>query len=323
METITTNTKDPGRKMRHLTWDETITAIKLMVSQAREEVDLEDDWDMDNIDGDCFRPLKIYGVPRGGVYVASMVKALFLKDVLVMKSPENADIIFDDIVDSGATKKQYKDKHNKPFFDLVSCLTDIKKGEWIVFPWEGLQDETAPTENVRRILEFIGDDPKREGLLETPDRVVKSWGRLYGGYHKKVEDVLKVFKDDSSDEMVILKNIEFYSTCEHHMQPFFGVAHIAYIPNGKVIGISKLARILEIFARRLQIQERLTSQISEALMEHLEPLGAACMIEAKHFCMVARGVEKQSSVMVTSSLLGDFKTDPATRQEFLSLIKGA
>lgn len=171
------------------------------------------------------------------------------------------------------------------------------------------------------IIRYIGDVPSREGLTETPERVLKSFDKLYGGYGQKVEDVVKVFTDGSCDEMVLLKNIELYSTCEHHMLPFFGQAHIAYIPKGKVIGVSKLARILEIYSRRLQIQERICQQVTTALDKVLEPIGSACILEAQHFCMTARGVEKQKSIMVTSSLTGEFKNNADARSELMHLIK--
>jgi len=175
-------------------------------------------------------------------------------------------------------------------------------------------------QSVKNLIQYIGDDPNREGLEETPKRVIHSYDQLFSGYGQRVEDVLKVFEDDNSDQMILLKDIEFYSTCEHHMLPFFGKAHIAYIPKGKVVGISKLARILEIFSRRLQIQERLAQNITSALMEHLDPLGAACLLEAQHFCMTSRGVQKQNSVMVTSSLEGVFR-EHKVKSEFFSLVK--
>ena len=173
---------------------------------------------------------------------------------------------------------------------------------------------------VRLILQHIGDDPSRAGLLETPERVAKSYAEIFAGYQQNPEDVMKCFVEDASEEMVLLRNLEFQSTCEHHMQPFFGQVHIAYLPAGKVLGVSKLARVFDVYARRLQIQERLCEQVTEALMSHLEPHGAACVIEARHFCMVCRGVRKQNAIMITSSLKGAFKNDPATRQEFFQLI---
>lgn len=173
---------------------------------------------------------------------------------------------------------------------------------------------------IEDILEYIGEDLDREGLKETPKRVVKSFSELYAGYKVNVGKLLKTFEEGACDQMVLLRDVEFYSTCEHHMAPFFGKAHIAYIPNKRVVGISKLARLLEAFSRRLQIQERLTTQITTALMEHLEPKGAACCLTAKHFCMVCRGVNKQNSEMVTSDLKGEF-LQPEVRSEFFSLIQ--
>ena len=170
------------------------------------------------------------------------------------------------------------------------------------------------------LLAYIGEDVTREGLTETPTRVIKSYEQLFSGYKDAAEKHLKVFEEDSCDEMVILKNIEFYSTCEHHFLPFYGKAHIGYIPDGRVVGISKLARVLDVFARRLQIQERITEQVTGALDEHLKPKGSACIIESAHFCMMCRGVQKQSSSMVTSSLTGVFRK-PEVRSEFIAMIK--
>ena len=194
--------------------------------------------------------------------------------------------------------------------------------EWVSFPWERMTNDDGPVENIRRLIEYIGEDPKRAGLLETPERVIKTYEKLFGGYVNKQERLITIFKDDC-DEMVLLKDIEFYSTCEHHMLPFFGKAHIAYIPNEMVIGISKLARILEMYARRLQIQERICQQVTHAINKALAPLGAACVLEAQHFCMTSRGVEKQKSIMVTSSLTGVFKEgESKARAEFMNFIKG-
>ena len=175
-------------------------------------------------------------------------------------------------------------------------------------------------ESVREIMEYIGEDTTREGLVETPKRVRKSWDKLYGGYDMDPKELLKTFDKETYSQMVVLKDIEFYSTCEHHMLPFFGKAHIAYIPGKKVIGVSKLARLLEIYARRLQIQERIGEQITTFLMKELKAKGAACVLEAQHFCMTSRGVEKQNAKMVTSSLKGAFLKEPETRQEFFSMI---
>lgn len=177
-------------------------------------------------------------------------------------------------------------------------------------------------ELIRQILEQLGENPEREGLKDTPKRVVKSWTELYKGYMQDPKDILTTFESEGYNQIVLLKDIELYSMCEHHMLPFYGKAHVAYIPNGKVIGISKLARLVDIYARRLQIQERIGAQVTAALMEHLQPLGAACIIEATHMCMRTRGVQKQNSVMITSSMEGVFMTDLSAKNELLTFIKG-
>lgn len=177
-------------------------------------------------------------------------------------------------------------------------------------------------EGIRAIFDFIGENREREGLIETPKRVVKSWEKLYSGYAQDPREILgTVFEEGACDEMVVLKNIEFYSMCEHHMLPFFGKISIGYIPSQKVVGISKLARLVEVFARRLQIQEKMTAQIADTLMEVLQPKGAMVVAEATHLCMVMRGVEKQQSVMVTSAVRGLFKKDARTREEFMGHIR--
>ena len=175
---------------------------------------------------------------------------------------------------------------------------------------------------LREILCRIGDDPDREGLQETPARIVRSWTEIYGGYGQRAEDVLATqFQAEQYDEMVLLRDIEFFSTCEHHLLPFYGRAHLAYLPANKIVGLSKLARLTDIYARRLQVQERLTRQIATELQRVLQPRGVAVMIEAMHQCMCSRGVRKRESKMVTSCLLGAFKEDLASRAEFLSLVK--
>lgn len=174
---------------------------------------------------------------------------------------------------------------------------------------------------VEGILYAIGEDPAREGLVDTPSRVRKSWATLFGGYQMDPKEILaRRFNSEKYDQMIVLRDIEMYSTCEHHMLPFYGKAHVAYIPNGHVVGLSKLARLVECFARRLQIQEKLTQQIADAIMEHTEARGVGVMIEAQHLCMVARGVNKQNSIMSTSALRGLFKDDHKVREEFLAMV---
>jgi GTP cyclohydrolase I len=183
--------------------------------------------------------------------------------------------------------------------------------------------EGASTQEIyAELLKRIGEDPTRDGLLQTPKRMEKSMAFLTKGYQESVAHVLHgALFDVDYDEMVMVRDIEFYSMCEHHLLPFFGKAHIAYVPNGKVVGLSKLPRIVEVFARRLQVQERLTQQIAEAIEEAIAPQGVGVVIEAQHLCMMMRGVEKQSSLTVTSSLRGVFKTQTQTRSEFLSLVR--
>jgi GTP cyclohydrolase I len=177
-------------------------------------------------------------------------------------------------------------------------------------------------ELIRQLLAELGEDPSREGLLDTPKRVEKAMRFLTSGYTADVDTVLNnaLFTVDYN-EMVIVKDIDFYSLCEHHLLPFFGRCHIAYIPNGKVIGLSKIPRLVEIFARRLQIQERMTSEIAETIRQKIKPLGVAVVLEATHLCMAMRGVEKQNSFAITSSMLGGFQNDARTRMEFLELIR--
>jgi GTP cyclohydrolase I len=175
---------------------------------------------------------------------------------------------------------------------------------------------------IRGLLSAIGEDPSREGLLNTPKRVEKTLQFLTSGYREDVDAMLNnaLFTVDYN-EMVIVRDIDFYSLCEHHMLPFFGKCHVAYIPNGKVVGLSKIPRLVDIFSRRLQVQERLTNQIANTLLEKIDPLGVGVVTEATHLCMSMRGVEKQNSVAVTSAMLGTFRDDARTRAEFLDLIK--
>jgi GTP cyclohydrolase I len=176
---------------------------------------------------------------------------------------------------------------------------------------------------IRQLLVTLGEDPDREGLLQTPRRVDQSLRALTSGYHANVDDVVNgaLFTVEYS-EMVIVRDIDFYSLCEHHLLPFFGKCHVAYIPDGKVIGLSKIPRLVDVFARRLQVQERLTLQVAETIRERINPLGVAVVMEATHLCMAMRGVQKQNSVTTTSAMLGVFRDDARTRHEFLELLQG-
>jgi len=188
-----------------------------------------------------------------------------------------------------------------------------------------MADPQVPNEDafaalVKQQLHHLGEDPSREGLARTPERVARSFGFLTSGYRTDIQTLINgaIFAEDCS-EMVLIRDIEVYSLCEHHMLPFFGKAHVAYIPNGRIIGLSKVPRIVDAFARRLQVQERLTQQVAEALNDALDPRGVAVVIEARHLCMMMRGVEKQNSSATTSAMLGLFRDDPKTRMEFLDL----
>jgi GTP cyclohydrolase I len=185
-----------------------------------------------------------------------------------------------------------------------------------------LLDSVSTQDLYRELLIRIGEDPTRDGLVRTPERMEKSMKFLTRGYAMNVTEVLhEALFDVDYDEMVIVKDIEFFSLCEHHLLPFFGKAHIAYVPNGKVIGLSKIPRLVDVFSRRLQVQERLTRQIGDAITDAINPQGVAVILEAQHLCMMMRGVEKQHSSTVTSAMLGVFKTQLQTRNEFLSLVR--
>lgn len=183
-------------------------------------------------------------------------------------------------------------------------------------------DNTRLSELVREMLVELGEDPEREGLLRTPDRVAQAYRFLLHGYKQDPEEVLnEALFTEATDEMICIRDIELYSMCEHHLLPFVGKAHVAYIPNGKIVGFSKIPRLVDVYARRLQVQERLTNQIAQTIQKLLQPQGVGVVIEAAHMCMTMRGVQKQHSVAVTSAMLGVFREDRGTRNEFLDLLK--
>ena len=186
-------------------------------------------------------------------------------------------------------------------------------------------DSNLEFENsIKKMLEHVGEDTSREGLIDTPSRVRKAFEFMCSGYNQDPKEILqKALFTSTNDEMVVVKDIEFYSQCEHHMLPIIGKVHVAYIPNGKVVGLSKIPRVIDVFARRLQIQEQLTEQICDALNEHLQPKGVAVMIDARHMCMEMRGVQKICSTTVTSALRGLFKSNKKTKDEFLSIVSSS
>ena len=259
--------------------------------------------------------LLIWGVPRGGEHIAKIL----LDEGLAIVSKElndDVDVIVDDIVDSGKTQDYYEGTNATNGYFWAPYKSE---GVWHIFPWEEAQKSEAER-LITRIIQHIGDDPERPGLKETPQRVVKSWEELFSGYKGAAVDYLKLFKSTSRD-LIICKDIEFYSMCEHHMLPFFGKIHIGYIPDGYVIGLSKLARIADHFSRTLKTQENLTDNVATFLEYNItDNKGVGVIIEAKHLCMCGRGVNKQHSTMTTSAMLGSFRS-AELRQEFLHLIK--
>jgi len=175
---------------------------------------------------------------------------------------------------------------------------------------------------IRDMLIQIGEDPEREGLVRTPERVAKAWLEIAAGYDQRPGELVRqALFEAEGKEMIVVNDIDFYSMCEHHMLPFFGKAHVAYIPDGKIVGLSKIARVVEAYARRLQVQERMTAQIANCLMDNLQPLGVAVVLHAQHLCMMMRGIQKQNSYAVTSEMLGAFEKNPKTRSEFLTLMR--
>lgn len=235
---------------------------------------------------------------------------------------EIADIIIDDLVDSGKTRHDYKMETGAPFFALIEKgkTPGYPLGEWLVFPWEETQEKSIEDSFVR-LLQFIGEDPTRGGLQETPTRMAKAWEYWTSGYAKDPVEILKTFEDggENYDELVHVGHIPFYSQCEHHLAPFFGEVFFGYIPNGRIVGLSKMNRLVDVFARRLQVQERLTAQILETFCNHLEPLGAGIVVRARHLCMESRGVCHQGCVTTTSAFNGVIKEQVAARAEFFSI----
>ena len=262
-----------------------------------------------------------YGVPRGGIAPAYMLAGM--AGGRVTNTPDEADYIIDDLIDSGRTKEHYESLY--PYADFIALFEKQDPMEWLVFPWEvTAKGEDKSAEDIfTRFLEFVGEDPQREGLIETPARMAKAWKFWTSGYGQNPDAVFKVFEDggENYDEMVIVDPIPFFSHCEHHMAAIFGQVHIAYVPSKKIAGLSKFARLVDIFARRLQVQERITVQIADTIEKNLEPLGVAVFIKATHFCIASRGVQKAWTFAKTSALRGIFKENPAARAEFFSLLK--
>lgn len=268
---------------------------------------------------------RVYAVPRGGVSAALAIEGSSGLVFNYVTDPKDADLFIDDLIDSGATIERLCDAYpGRPFFALIDKRSDCHySGKWIVFPWETTaeQKDESATDIITRLLQYVGEDASRGGLLETPKRVLKAWKHWTSGYSMDPKAVLKVFEDGAEqyDQMVVVKDIPIYSHCEHHLAPIFGTATIAYIPNGKIVGLSKLSRLADGFARRLQVQERLTNQIADSLMQELSPIGVGVLIKARHLCMESRGICQQGHHTITTALRGAIKDEDQTRAEFLKL----
>lgn len=267
---------------------------------------------------------KCYPVPRGGVPVAYAVYHPTECPFVIVNTPEEADFFLDDLIDSGRTMERYCDNYpEKPFFALIDKSAGEYTGEWIVFPWEVTQEEDKSAQDiVVRLLQFIGEDPEREGLLETPRRVLKAWEHWTSGYSKEASDILKSFEDgaENCDEMIV-RVVPFYSHCEHHLAPIIGNAVVAYIPDRRIVGLSKIDRVVDMYARRLQVQERMTNNIAQAIQDNLKPKGVAVWINARHLCIESRGVQNQNSFTDTIALRGVFRENNVTRSEFLAVAR--
>ena len=249
---------------------------------------------------------KYFGVPRGGQYIAALLNPV--------DTPEQADVICDDLIDSGTTMDVWRQKFpEKPFMAVFDKRNN--GSEWLRFPWEQSGDVDVQ-ENIKRVLQYF-DDPAREGLAQTPKRYIS----FLKEFLAPQEFNFTAFNSEGMDEMIVQTNIPFYSLCEHHMVPFFGVAHIAYVPKGKIVGLSKLARTVDLYSHALQNQERITQQIAQRIEKELSPLGVGVVLTAKHLCMEMRGVKKHDTWTTTSKMVGVLKSDLNCRQEFLNLLK--
>jgi len=262
----------------------------------------------------------IYAIPRGGVPIALLMNKELELPLLENESDITPQtLIIDDICDSGRTLAKFPDHDAATIYKKIDsprprwCLFDTN--DWIEFPYE--QTERDEEDNIVRMLETLGEDASREGLRDTPKRVMK----FYREFLSPEKFDFTTFEGESYDEMIIQKDIPFFSLCEHHLAPFFGTATVAYIPDGKIVGLSKLARTVDLYARRLQNQERITSQIAERLQEELQPRGVAVTLKARHFCMEMRGIKTHDVHTITSKLTGFFKDDPKARAEYLEYIR--
>lgn len=285
-------------------------------SEAHHEATtLAERWHGKHLDG-------VYGIPAGGVPVALIVSQLL--NAPLLEQPTANCLVVDDLIDTGATFERHHLGHKdalyrKPWSPPHIAPHATEVNDWIAFPWE--KADGAPEDGIIRLLQYIGEDPTREGLVDTPRRVVKAYKEMTSGYALDPVNILSTRFTEEYDQMIVLHDIEFTSLCEHHLQPFRGTAAVGYVPDGKVVGLSKLARLVEAYAQRLQVQERMTEEIAAALQQHLNPVGVAVYIKAHHSCMGNRGIRKHQATMVTQKLIGLIKDDPAARAEFMNLVR--
>lgn len=273
----------------------------------------------------------VYGIPRGGIAVAALTGLRLIlppepvtPESLAEMYDRDALLLVDDLVDSGRTLAPFAAEgfkvdtlFRKPHSPPSLAPNAVEVSGWVRFPWES---ETGPEDAVTRLLEWIGDDPLREGLRDTPKRVVKAFREMTAGLTMDPRSVMGTVFNESSDQMVVVSGIRFSSICEHHLLPFTGIAAVGYVPDGRVIGLSKIPRLVEVYSRRPQLQERMTNQIAHAMMDHLLPRGVGVVARAHHSCMGCRGVRQPDAEMTTSCLLGCMKEDPAARAELLAFI---
>ncbi len=292
-------------QIRNLSWAEVNEEVRRLVARTKN------------------KPTAVYGIPTGGAVVAALVAAEM--GIPLTETPDGPGVlVVDDLVDTGRTMKNVRPfggmfvdaLFRKPWSPKELAPEATETSDWLAFPWE--RDNGDPVDAIVRLLQHIGEDPTRDGLLDTPRRVTKAWRELTKGYRDDPAVILDKTFDVRSDEMVVVRNMPFTSCCEHHMLPFLGHATIAYVPTDRVVGLSKLARLLDCFANRLQVQERMTTQIADAVMEHLKPQGVGVVISATHTCMSMRGVKKHGET-VTSALRGLFKESAEARAELMSL----
>jgi GTP cyclohydrolase I len=295
-------------EVEHLTWSDISLEVDRLVARWADAQHIE----------------KVYGVPQGGAPIAVMASER--AGWHLVDRPDEIDdrtLVVDDLVDTGRTLSAYEANdrdtlYRKPYSPADIAPDATLVDTWLAFPWE--RDAGDPTDAVVRILQHIGEDPTREGLIDTPKRVIKAMSEMTVGYHTDIETILGVqFDVGEVSGTVVLSDIPFTSLCEHHMLPFTGTATVGYVPGLKVVGLSKLARLVDAHAKRLQVQERLTEDIATDLHHHLEPAGVGVVIHAHHQCMSCRGVGKPGATMTTNSLRGIIADDPTRRAEFMSI----